>query len=36
MIIQFTILALAAAAGVVGSIVLVAKDGYRRIPSRRA
>jgi hypothetical protein len=36
MIIQFTILAIAAAAGVAGSIVLVARDGYRRVPTRRA
>jgi hypothetical protein len=36
MIIQFTLLALAAAAGAVGSIVLVMKDGYRRVPTRRA
>ena len=36
MIIQFILLGIAAAAGVVGSIVLVARDGYRRVPARRA
>ena len=36
MIIQFTILAIAAAASIVGSIVLVARDGYHRVPARRA
>lgn len=30
------LLATIAAAGIVGSIVTVARDGYRRVPTRRA
>jgi len=36
MIIEFTAIAVLAAAAIVGSIVTVVRDGYRRVPTRRA
>lgn len=36
MTITFLILAALAVAGIIGSVVLVARDGYRRVPTRRA
>jgi hypothetical protein len=35
MIIEFSIIAALALAGVVGSIVTTARDGYRQLPSHR-
>lgn len=36
MSIDLLLLAALSVAGIVGSIVLVARDGYRRVPTRRA
>lgn len=36
MIFQFVIFAALSIAAVIGSIVVVARDGYRRLPSSRA
>jgi len=36
MFIEFAIIAALAVAGAIGSIVVVTRDGYRRIPTRRA
>jgi len=36
MFIEFAIMAALSVAAVTGSIVLVARDGYRQIPTRRA
>jgi hypothetical protein len=36
MTITLITLAALAMAGIIGSIVLVARDGYRRVPTRRA
>jgi len=36
MFIEFTLIAALSVSAVIGSIVLVARDGYRRVPTRRA
>jgi hypothetical protein len=36
MFIEFALIAALAVFGAIGSIVVVARDGYRRIPTRRA
>jgi hypothetical protein len=36
MIIEFALMAAIAAAGIVGTIVLTVRDGYGRVPARRA
>jgi len=36
MFIEFALIAALSVSAVIGSIVLVARDGYRRVPTRRA
>lgn len=36
MIIEFAAVGVLAILGIIGTIVMTAKDGYRRIPTRRA
>jgi hypothetical protein len=36
MIIEFTLIAALAVSGIIGAVVVTARDGYRRIPTRRA
>jgi hypothetical protein len=36
MFVEFIIIAALAAVAAVGSVVVVARDGYRRVPTRRA